>query len=86
MRKCSGYSHKTISVLFLLTLASACLARAATLQLRRVELLCHRTADEDVPENTLESLEQVALLGCNVVEIDLPRTLDGRIVLIVAEF
>ncbi len=46
-----------------------------------VELLCHRTANEDVPENTLESLDQAALLGCNVVEIDLRRTLDGRIVL-----
>jgi glycerophosphoryl diester phosphodiesterase len=44
-------------------------------------LLCHRTANEDVPENTLESLEQAALLGCNVVEIDLRRTLDGELVL-----
>ena len=40
------------------------------------QLLCHRTANRDVPENTLESLEQAALLGCNVVEIDLRRTLD----------
>lgn len=32
------------------------------------------------PENTLESLDQAALLGCNVVEIDLRRTLDGKIV------
>ena len=46
-----------------------------------VQLLCHRTANEDVPENTLESLEQAALLGCDVVEIDLRRTLDGKIVL-----
>jgi glycerophosphoryl diester phosphodiesterase/HEAT repeat protein len=46
-----------------------------------VQLLCHRTANQDVPENTLESLEQAALLGCNVVEIDLRKTLDGRIVL-----
>lgn len=47
----------------------------------RVDLYCHRTANEDVPENTLESLEQAALLGCDVVEIDLRRTLDGKIVL-----
>ncbi len=45
------------------------------------QLFCHRTANKDVPENTLASLEQAALLGCNVVEIDLRRTLDGRIVL-----
>jgi glycerophosphoryl diester phosphodiesterase/HEAT repeat protein len=44
-------------------------------------LLCHRTDNEDVPENTLESLEQAALLGCDVVEIDLRKTLDGEIVL-----
>jgi HEAT repeat protein len=45
------------------------------------QLFCHRTANEDVPENTLESLEQAALLGCNLVEIDLRRTQDGEIVL-----
>ncbi|WP_263356202.1 glycerophosphodiester phosphodiesterase family protein [Acidicapsa ligni] len=45
------------------------------------QLLCHRTANEDIPENTLESVEQAALLGCNVVELDLRRTLDGKIVL-----
>ncbi|HEX4310118.1 MAG TPA: glycerophosphodiester phosphodiesterase family protein [Acidobacteriaceae bacterium] len=50
-------------------------------QPKRVELLCHRTANEDIPENTLESLEQAALLGCDVVEIDLRGTLDGQIVL-----
>jgi glycerophosphoryl diester phosphodiesterase len=47
----------------------------------RVDLLCHRTANQDVPENTLESLEQAALLGCDLVEVDLRRTLDGKIVL-----
>jgi len=56
-------------------------AHAAAVQPGGVQLLCHRTANEDVPENTLESLEQAALLGCNVVEIDLRRTLDGKIVL-----
>jgi glycerophosphoryl diester phosphodiesterase len=56
-------------------------AQAEEVQSKQVELLCHRTANEDVPENTLESLEQAALMGCNVVEIDLRRTLDGKIVL-----
>jgi glycerophosphoryl diester phosphodiesterase/HEAT repeat protein len=65
----------------LLSVIIAGAAHAAELQPGRVELLCHRTANEDVPENTLESLEQAALLGCNVVEIDLRRTLDGKIVL-----
>src|ERR1700728_5157573 len=45
------------------------------------ELYCHRTANQDVPENTLESLEYAALVGCNVVELDVRRTLDGVLVL-----
>jgi glycerophosphoryl diester phosphodiesterase len=56
-------------------------AHAADLQPGQVQLLCHRTANEDVPENTLESLDEAALLGCDVVEIDVRRTLDGKIVL-----
>ena len=56
-------------------------AHAGALLPGGVQLLCHRTANEDLPENTLESLDQAALLGCNVVELDLRRTLDGRIVL-----
>ncbi|HEY1500374.1 MAG TPA: glycerophosphodiester phosphodiesterase family protein [Acidobacteriaceae bacterium] len=67
---------------FLLLVAARAQAQPAEPdQPKRVELLCHRTANEDVPENTLESLEQAALLGCDVVEIDLRRTLDGEIVL-----
>jgi hypothetical protein len=65
----------------LFTLFTTPIAQAGALLPGGVQLLCHRTANEDVPENTLESLEQAALLGCNVVEIDLRRTLDGKIVL-----
>ena len=68
-------------IAFLFAVSTLPFAHAATLQPGGVQLLCHRTADEDVPENTLESLDQAALLGCNVVEIDLRRTLDGEIVL-----
>jgi glycerophosphoryl diester phosphodiesterase len=56
-------------------------AHAAEVQAKRVNLLCHRTANKDVPENTLESLRQAALMGCDVIEIDVRRTLDGKIVL-----
>src|SRR5271170_1085612 len=71
---------KRFAVLFAAVFIAA-FAHAAAVQPGGVQLLCHRTANEDVPENTLESLEQAALLGCNVVEIDLRRTLDGKIVL-----
>jgi len=71
---------KRISIL-LIVIAVTNFARAESPQVGRVELFCHRTANKDVTENTLESLEQAALLGCNVVEIDLRRTLDGKIIL-----
>ena len=67
--------------IWLLMIAAPVFARAQVPSAGRVELLCHRTANHDAPENTLESLEQAALLGCDVVEIDLRRTLDGKIVL-----
>ncbi len=48
----------------------------------RQMIICHRTANRDVPENTLESLEESALLGADIVEIDIRRTLDGELVLL----
>ncbi|HTF68917.1 MAG TPA: glycerophosphodiester phosphodiesterase family protein, partial [Edaphobacter sp.] len=65
----------------LLCVTGISIAHAADLRPGQVQLLCHRTANEDVPENTLESLDEAALLGCDVVEIDVRRTLDGKIVL-----
>ena len=50
-------------------------------QPRDVQLLCHRTANRDIPENTMESLQYAVLLGCNLVEIDIRRTWDGVLVL-----
>jgi glycerophosphoryl diester phosphodiesterase/HEAT repeat protein len=70
---------RVCAVLLVMTFVGAEMARA--LQSGAVQLLCHRTANQDVPENTLESLEQAALLGCNVVELDVRRTLDGELVL-----
>jgi len=71
--------RKNMGIAIALLVAGA--APGYTMQAERVELLCHRTANKDVPENALESLEQAALLGCDVVEIDLRRTLDGKIIL-----
>jgi glycerophosphoryl diester phosphodiesterase len=64
-------------LLLLLVLAGSAFASPA----RHVDLYCHRTANADVPENTLASLEQAALLGCDAVEVDVRRTLDGILVL-----
>lgn len=74
-----------VALLFTIATAAGAQATAATQttvsKSGRVQLLCHRTANEDLPENTLESLEQAALLGCDVIELDVRRTLDGELVL-----
>jgi glycerophosphoryl diester phosphodiesterase len=54
---------------------------AGIFQRGKVQLICHRTANKDMPENTLESLALAARMGCNVVEVDVRRTLDGVLVL-----
>ena len=70
------------SLLFVLWMMTAVsFSEAGVFQRGRVLLICHRTANADVPENTIESLEYAARMGCDVVEIDLTRTLDGKIVL-----
>lgn len=59
--------------------AASCILSHA--QSRHVDLYCHRTANKDVPENTLESLEQAALSGCDAIEVDVRRTMDGVLIL-----
>jgi glycerophosphoryl diester phosphodiesterase len=56
-------------------------AHGGILRANKVLLLCHRTANRDLPENTLESLALAAHMGCDIVEIDIRRTLDGQLVL-----
>ena len=66
------------SLLLLLLLASSVsFSRAGILQRGKVQMFCHRTANTDMPENTLESLALAARMGCNLVELDIRRTLDG---------
>ena len=56
-------------------------AQAGILHSDKVLLLCHRTANRDLPENTLDSLALAARMGCDIVEIDVRRTADGVLVL-----
>ena len=51
------------------------------LQRGKVQLICHRTSNRDMPENTLEALALAARMGCNIVEVDVRQTLDGELVL-----
>ena len=56
-------------------------AHGGILRSNKVLLLCHRTANRDMPENSLESLALAAHMGCDIVEVDVRRTLDGVLVL-----
>ena len=62
-------------------IAAALPLHAGILQRGKVQLMCHRTANRDMPENTLESLALAARMGCNVVEVDVRTTADGVLVL-----
>lgn len=66
---------------FTLLAALAVASLPASAQPHRVQLICHRTANRDAPENTMESLALAARMGCDEVEIDIRRTLDGVLVL-----
>jgi glycerophosphoryl diester phosphodiesterase len=72
--------ERLLAAMFLLVVMSAT-DQAEVIQRGKVQLVCHRTANRDVPENTLESLAYAARMGCDVVEIDVRRTLDGTLVL-----
>ena len=72
-----------MSIKFLSTVlvVAALPLHAGILQRGKVQLICHRTANRDMPENTLESLALAARMGCNVVEVDVRTTADGLLVL-----
>jgi glycerophosphoryl diester phosphodiesterase/HEAT repeat protein len=70
---------KLLLLLFLASTVSS--SHAGILQRGKVQMFCHRTANADMPENTLESLALAARMGCNLVELDIRRTLDGQLVL-----
>jgi glycerophosphoryl diester phosphodiesterase len=65
----------------LLILSFAVATRVSAVQPKQVEMFCHRTANEDMPENTLESLELAVRMGCSLVELDIRTTLDGQLLL-----
>jgi len=68
-------------VLILVLFAAAAPLHAGILQRGKVQLICHRTSNRDMPENTLEALALAARMGCNIVEVDVRTTLDGEVVL-----
>lgn len=82
---CSGATSRIavgrLMLLFVVAAFAAIHASAGILQRGKVQLICHRTANRDMPENTLEALGYAARMGCNMVEVDIRRTLDGKLVL-----
>jgi glycerophosphoryl diester phosphodiesterase len=56
------------------------------LTIRRIAKVGHRGAAGHAPENTIAGLERGIELGADFVEIDVQRTLDGRLVLMHDKF
>jgi HEAT repeat protein len=75
------HARQLARLVFVLLVPALSSAHAGILQRGRVQLICHRTANRDLPENTLESLALAARMGCNIVEIDVRKTQDGKLVL-----
>jgi HEAT repeat protein len=75
------HSRQVARLLLVLLAPALASAHAGVLQRGEVQLICHRTANRDLPENTLESLALAARMGCNIVEIDVRKTQDGKLVL-----
>ena len=73
-------TRRLISIAFALVGVTS-FAHAGILRQGKPLLLCHRTANRDLPENTLESLALAARMGCDIIEVDVTRTLDGELVL-----
>ena len=72
---------QTVVLICALPLLTLPPAYAGILKSDKVLLLCHRTANRDLPENTIESLALAARMGCNIVEVDVRLTADGYLVL-----
>jgi glycerophosphoryl diester phosphodiesterase len=45
-------------------------------------VVAHRGAWRPAPQNSLEAFEEAVQLGCDAIELDLRRTLDGRVVVV----
>ncbi|MFZ1996097.1 MAG: glycerophosphodiester phosphodiesterase, partial [Solirubrobacteraceae bacterium] len=45
-------------------------------------VIAHRGAWEDAPQNSLHAVRHAAALGCHGIEIDVRRTLDGRLIVV----
>ncbi len=69
-------------LLLLLSFLVLPMANAAFYERGRQLLICHRTANRGAPENTLEAIREAKTLGCDAVELDISRTLDGVLVLL----
>ncbi len=74
--------HLKLGCLLLGGALAAPLCLGGVFERGRTIMICHRMANRDVPENTLDSLRAAARLGCDAVEIDVIQTRDGVLALL----
>ncbi len=56
-----------------------CLAQQAP---RRISVIAHRGAAGEAPENSLAAIEAAIRIGCDIIEVDVRLSQDGKVVLI----
>lgn len=69
--------HRKLITILLAGVLTAPASFAGVFERGQQLMMCHRMANRDVPENTLESLAAAARLGCDIVELDIIETRDG---------
>jgi glycerophosphoryl diester phosphodiesterase len=75
-------SAMKLTCVFFASLLITLPACGAIFERGRQLMICHRTANRDAPENTLIAIQESKNLGCDAVELDISRTLDGVLVLL----
>ncbi|BBG01120.1 MULTISPECIES: glycerophosphodiester phosphodiesterase [Pseudonocardia] len=78
MRRLLGFLLVPAALLALAPIASAAPGADGT----GVEVIAHRGASADAPENTLAAVDEALTQGADSIEIDLQRTADGHLVLL----
>jgi len=80
--KLSTYSILNLLAAVVLAALAAVPAGALPPPLHGVRIIAHRGASGHAPENTMAAFEKAVELGAEMFELDVYRTLDGRIVVI----
>jgi len=70
------------ALLVTVLLAASSIAAGALESPHKILVIAHRGAADEAPENTLPAIEAAIRMGCDIVEVDVRLSRDGKVVLI----